>query len=404
VAGGAEALCRQVATRLAARGHRVEVITTCARSYVTWEDFYEAGAEELDGVIVHRHPVRAPRDERMFSALHARVVGADKPVPYHLQRAWMQAQGPWSPPLIEDLVKRAPEVDVVTFFTYLYWTTWAGLAAAAGLAPMALQTTAHDEPPFHLAIFEEVLRRADGLLFLTPEEAGLVQRRLGAYRPFAMPGAGVRLDVSSDPARFRRRYGLGDDPYLLYTGRVDPHKGAVELLTFFTTYKARNPSPLRLVVVGEQVVELDAHADVVSTGFVDEATRDDAIGGCIAAVVPSFFESLSLSLCEAWAHARPALVQGRCDVLQGQVRRSGGGIAYTGFAEFETAVEEMRARPSLGPALGAAGRAYVERLYDWDIVLDAYERFFWLLAKQSRRLDGVPQRGDVAPAGPRSTS
>ncbi len=385
VAGGAEALCRQVATRLAGRGHRVEVLTTCARSYVTWEDAYEPGTDELEGVVVHRHRVRAERDAHRFSALHARVVGAPKPVPYHLQLAWMQQQGPSCPALVEDLVRRAPRADVVTFFTYLYWTTWAGLHAATGLAPRALQTTAHDEPPFHLPIFDDVLGRADGLLFLTPEEAELVQRRIGYPRPSAMPGAGVRLDVAADPDRFRRRYDLGEGPYLLYTGRIDPHKGALELLRFFTTYKERNPGPLRLVIVGEPVVELDHHADVVSTGFVDETTRDDAVGGCFAAVVPSFFESLSLSLCEAWAHARPALVQGRCDVLVGQVRRSGGGIAYTGFAEFETAVEELLARPALGRALGAAGRAYVERLYDWDVVLDSYERFFWLLAKRKRR-------------------
>ncbi len=197
-----------------------------------------------------------------------------------------------------------------------------------------------------------------------------------------MPGAGVELGVTSDPARFRRRFELGDDPYLLYTGRVDPHKGALELLAFFTAYKERNPGPLRLVVVGEGVIDLDDHPDVVVTGFVDEATRDDATGGCFAAVVPSFFESFSLSLCEAWAQARPALVQGRCDVLVGQVGRSHGGIAYTGYAEFETALEELASRPALGDALGAAGRAYVERLYDWDAVLDAYERFFWLLASR----------------------
>ena len=385
VAGGSEALCRQVATRLADRGHQVEVLTTCARSYVTWEDSYSPGTEELEGVLVHRHRVRAERDERLFSALHPRVVGAPKPVPYHLQLAWMQQQGPWCPTLVEDLVARSAAADVVTFFTYLYWTSWAGLQAVAGRVPTTLQTTAHDEPPFHLPIFDEVLGRADGLLFLTPEEKALVQRRMGTRRPSAMPGAGVQLDVSAEPGRFRRRYGLGDEPYLLYTGRVDPHKGAIELLALFTTYKERNPGPLKLVIVGEPVVRFDHHPDVVSTGFVDESTRDDAIAGCLAAVVPSFFESLSLSLCEAWAHTRPALVQGRCAVLVGQARRSGGGIAYTGLAEFEVAVDELLADPALCESLGAAGRAYVERLYDWDVVLDAYERFFWLMGRQNRR-------------------
>ena len=34
----------------------------------------------------------------------------------------------------------------------------------------------------------------------------------------------------------------------------------------------------------------------------------------------------------------------------------------------------LRADASLADAMGAAGRAYVEREYSWDVVLDRYER------------------------------
>ena len=80
-----------------------------------------------------------------------------------------------------------------------------------------------------------------------------------------------------------------------------------------------------------------------------------------------------MALSESFAQRRPALVQGRCEVLRGQARRSGAAIPYVGFAEFECALEMLRDDPGLADRMGAAGRAYVEREYTWDVVLDRYE-------------------------------
>ena len=52
-------------------------------------------------------------------------------------------------------------------------------------------------------------------------------------------------------------------------------------------------------------------------------------------------------LTESFAQRRPALVQRRCAVLEGHARRSGGALPYSGFAEFEAAVDAAHvARPS----------------------------------------------------------
>jgi glycosyltransferase involved in cell wall biosynthesis len=55
--------------------------------------------------------------------------------------------------------------------------------------------------------------------------------------------------------------------------------------------------------------------------------------------------------------------------------RSGGGLPYRGFPEFEAAVELFVDHPHLAGALGAAGRRYVEERYDWQTVMSRYERF-----------------------------
>lgn len=376
VAGGAELHCRQFATRLAAWGHDVDVLTSCAQSYVDWANAYPPGTTTLEGVTVHRLPVAAPREDRFFGPLNTRVVWGGKPVPLYLQHEWMRTQGPYLPDLVPWLTQRAASYDVVIFFTYLYYTTWAGLPAASGLTPTVLHPTAHDEPSLYLELYEPTFRHPSAFAFSTEEEAALVTRRFGVRRTSKVVGIGVDLDVGDDvdQASFRDAFDLGDRPYLLFVGRVDPAKGSEELRDFFVAYKRRNPGPLTLVIVGDLVRSLPSHPDVVFAGFVSEEMKQSAMAGCVALVQPSFFESFSMVLTEAWAHGKAALVQGHCDVLDGQARRSGGGVPYRGFAEFEAALDVLLSDGAVRLRLGRAGRRYVEDRYAWTTVLGRYEQ------------------------------
>jgi glycosyltransferase involved in cell wall biosynthesis len=375
VFGGAEVFTRSYATELARRGHEVEVVTSCAVSYVDWANVYDPGSTVLDGVTVHRLPVDRPRDNHVFNPLNARVNGGNRPTPLYLQEAWMDAQGPHLATLPGWIEDHASSFDVAVFFGYLYWSTWAGLPAAGRHLPTVLHPTAHDEPPLYLGLFDLLFRMPSGFGFLTSEEAALVTHRFRVRRPTITTGVGVDLDAVGDGDRFRAAQGLGDEPYLLYVGRIDPHKGTDELLEFFRAYRTRHAAPLKLVFVGEPVHPIEPHDDIVVTGFVDDATKLDAVAGCLALVMPSYFESFSIVLLDAWSQRRPVLVQGNCDVLDGQVRRSGGGLPYRGFAEFEAAVEMLLEDDALAAALGGSGRAFVEETYDWDALLGRYEQF-----------------------------
>ena len=385
VAGGAERFARDFATNLRTRGIDVEVLTSRAKNYMDWADHYDEGEQLIDGVPVERLSIVQTRSDRLFSPLHYRVINGRKPIPLHLQEAWMEMQGPRLVGFQDEIARRAAGVDAVVFFTYLYYTTWSGLPIASAETATILHPTAHDEAPLYLPLFEFTFRLPHGFGFLTEEELGLVRRRFGVQQPFAVTGVGIDLDATGDGDRFRERAGLGDRPYLLYVGRLDPHKGAIELYDHFVTYKRRNPGPLALAIVGEPVVPLDPHPDVVVTGFVEEQAKHDAFAGCIAFVMPSYFESFSIVLVEAWSHRKPALVQGRCEVLTGQARRSGAALPYVGYAEFEAAVDLVTADARLRATLGERGRAYAERRYDWHVVMRIYETFLAsLLAARPR--------------------
>jgi len=285
----------------------------------------------------------------------------------------MNAQGPLVPGLVPWLTLNSADFDVVVFFTYLYYTTWAGLPAATGRTATVLHPTAHREPQLSLPLFDLMLRLPTAYAYSTEEEARLIAQRTGADRAGRIIGIGVDLTPAGEGARFRPLFGLSDRPYLLFVGRVVAEKGSAELYDYFVAYKRRRPGPLALVVMGDPLTDLPRHPDIVTTGFVAEQVKRDALDGALALVQPSYFESFSMILAEAWAQSRPALVQGRCDVLAGQAERSGGGIPYQGYAEFEAAVDLLLGDDALGPRLGARGRSYVERRYAWDEVLARYE-------------------------------
>lgn len=374
VAGGAERHCREFATRLASRGHDVEVVTTRARSYVDWADEYPEGTDEIDGVAVHRLPVTRPRHRDRFNEFNGRVLSSPT-VPRYLQEEWMRLQGPFVGGLEPWLRRESGRFDRVIFFTYLYFTTWAGLRGLPAGTVSVLHPTAHDEPPLYLPLFDDVFAAPSGFALSTPEEEALLRRRFAFEQPADVIGIGTDLDVAGDASRFRERFGLGDRPYVLYVGRLDAGKASAEMLDYFAAYKDRNPGPLTLVAVGEHVEISEPPPDVVVTGFVDEQTKHDAYAGALALVHPSYYESFAMVVAEAWAFGLPALVQGRCEVLDGQVRRGRGGLPYSGFAEFETALQWLAEDADLRARLGQQGRDHATATFEWGTVLDRYEAF-----------------------------
>ncbi|MGH9034635.1 MAG: glycosyltransferase, partial [Acidimicrobiia bacterium] len=190
VAGGAELHCREFATRLAQRGHDVEVLTSRAQSYVDWADVYPGGTAELDGVTVHRLSVAAPRHDRSFNLLNARVPWGSFPVPLHLQEHWIRSSGPLLTDLRPWLAQEAGSFDVAVFFSYLYYPTWAGLPVAAGLTATVLHPTAHEEPSLSLPLFQTTFRHASALAFSSGEEKALVRRHFRVPRRSRVIGIG----------------------------------------------------------------------------------------------------------------------------------------------------------------------------------------------------------------------
>lgn len=373
IAGGAEQLLRQFAERLTARGHRIEVLTSCARSYIDWANSYPPGDELVSGVPVHRLPTAMPRDNRLFGKLDARVrePAPSSPLATVVSEAWSTMLGPELPGLVPWLQRRVPDFDAVVFSGYMFRTSIEGMATAAAIRPTVLQPVVHDEPYVRLPQVRALFDYAAGICALTEEEAALIAARFRPPGLLRVVGGGLgEVPPLGDEVL---PFGLEGAPYVVSVGRVDPGKGTFELIDYIAEYRRRRGSDIRLVLVGSNEAGARVGEGVVITGFVDELTRWRLTAGAEVLIQPSYFESFSLSLAEGWQVARPALVQGRCDVLAGQVRRSRGGLTYTNYSEFEVALDLLLGDPSLRDELGGAGARYVQR-YEWATVLDAFER------------------------------
>jgi glycosyltransferase involved in cell wall biosynthesis len=382
IIGGAETAARQFAEHLVAlKGWEVEVLTSCAEDFVTWEDVYPDGPAWIEGVRVRRFRSAAGRDPS-FHPLSASLLADPKAASEADAERWLDLQGPVTPALAD--AAASSDADVVVFYPYLYYPTVRVIRRVS--APTVLHPAAHDEPALHLPIFPPVFEAADGLVFQTVAERQLVQRTFPvASHPQLLVGLGVagpwEGSLTSEP---------GDpvpptDPYLVCLGRVDRHKGSLTLAAMFAAYKQRHPGPLRLVFAGPLVEAPDPHPEIDVVGPVSEASKWELLSGAMALVSPSRWEAFSLVIAESWSAGTPVMVNAACGPTTEHCLRSGGGIPFDGFGEFEVVVERLAARPELASVLGDRGRSYVDRHFRWPTVIDRYATFLESVAARATR-------------------
>jgi glycosyltransferase involved in cell wall biosynthesis len=360
VGGGAEAHARMVVDRLSPHWD-ITVLTSCAADHHTWANHFPEGASRVGPAHVLRFPVDAPRDMETFNARSRALFG--KGQDRVNEEGWLAAQGPVLPGLQRHLSEQAHAYDGFVAFTYLYASTAWGAAAVADRT--LLVPTAHDEPPLSFELFRDVFERPAALLCNTPEELSLIRARFPAHARARVVGVGVEAPAG-EAARFRAKHGL-DRPYLLYVGRLEAGKNVPWLLELHAKLRRRFADAPDLVLAGGG--ELTPRGDGVHClGRIPEADKWDGLAGALCAVVPSQYESLSLLALEAFSQGIPVLGNGRCEVLAGQVRRSGAGATFTDFASFSEGVRVLGAGR---PGLEQRARAFARR-HRWEKVVEAY--------------------------------
>ena len=414
VGGGSELHARYIAEHLAPHAD-VTVYTTCARDYVSWRNHYPAGSDVVNGIKVERFPVAKERDARDFARRSAFVFEHEHSVQDEL--AWLDAQGPVCPALIDRLARTHDDFDFVLAFSLRYYTAFH--AARLARQQTVLVPTTERDPALGLAIFGPILRSAGAIMYNSPEERALIEHLAHTEQvPGVTVGVGSHVPERTDAERARVAFGL-ERPFIVYVGRIDVNKGCEELFDYFTRYCAHHDRPLDLVLIGTPVLPIPSHPHIRHLGYVTDADKFDVIAAAEALVMPSPFESLSMVALEAWALGRPVLANGRCDVLVGQCQRSNAGLYYQNGLEFEALLETLLDERALAAEMGQNGRRFYQRHYAWEVVEGKYLAMFqrlqtqpgarslepgalelgWL-ERRRRSLPGAAAVVTAAPAGP----
>ena len=382
--GGAEQQAWQIATHLAARGHLVEVLTTCCRSFFDdWaENHLSPGATHEAGLIVHRFPV-AERDYRIFDDLNRELLTRPagnllpgvSPVDPERAAIWKQ-QNINSPALESYLSQHKNDYQAFIFIPYLYGVILRGLPLVADRA--WLQPCLHDEAYAYLPNVATLFQLARGLLFISAGEMQLAARLYGPmiFAKGAVAGAGIELEnLASDHCADLPSV-VANRRFVLCLGRRDALKGVDRLVASFRTFRLSQPSTdLHLVLAGPgEERYTDEAQGIFDLGLVNEAEKAALLQSCLALCQPSANESFSRVLFEAWACGKPVIAHRDCLATATAVQMSmGGWIAGT-----ETEWVKQIAYIDAGDTeeltvIGAKGRNYAVEMADWDRVIARYE-------------------------------
>ncbi|MGN0575075.1 MAG: glycosyltransferase family 4 protein [Ruminococcus sp.] len=375
IPGGAEMETREVTKHLREAGMNVEILTTCVKEFVSdWGvNYYPEGTETILGVPVRRFKVKK-RDAKAFDEVNIKLMNGIL-ISDEEEQVFINEMVN-SPALYKYISEHKDEYTAFVYIPYMFGTTYFGIKACPEKAVMI--PCFHDEAYVYMKIFRELYSQAAGMIFNARPELELTERVYNTENvEKIVMGIGMDVDLKTDPAAFRKKFGI-NEPFIIYAGRKDMGKNVHTLLKYFGEYKKRNPSDLKLVLIGGGEIDIpeSAEKDVIDLGFVDIQDKYDACGAAELLCQPSKNESFSLVIMESWLCGRPVLVHEHCEVTKNFVRESSGGLYFGDYFEFEGCLDYFLNNKDISAAMGLNGRQYVLRNFDWNIIIDRYREFF----------------------------
>lgn len=343
-----------------------------ARLLPTLSDHDGDSVTLLPFVALHRRAhIRARLREAGLAHLDPVVLGLPRPLLYD---AWHLVRRPQL-----QRARRLRDVDVVH----------APSVAVPPKSGAALVVTAHDAAPlmfpetyprrgrrFHEQGLAAAAERADVVITVSNAAADEIVSHTAIERErIRVVPNGVDLELATDEevAESRRRFGLGDAPYVMWIGSLEPRKNVGILVDAFARWAVRTDLPDRLVLAGpagwledESTVLAPARSlsDRVRTiGRVTDPALRALYRGADLFAFPSRHEGFGIPVLEAMAQETAVLaadIPALREVTAGAARLLPPGEVDA----WVDALDELLHDDAERARLGAAGRERAQQ-YSW---------------------------------------
>jgi glycosyltransferase involved in cell wall biosynthesis len=384
--GGAEQLAWQVSNRLAARGHNVEVLTTCCVAFLEdWStNHLPSGVEHIGELVVRRFKVDK-RNGDIFNRANSHGLAVPlenlktgiNPFTFGTGEQFV-AENINSVALERYLKRNQKKYHAFIFLPYLYGVILNGLPLVAEKS--WLQPCLHDEVYAYLPEVEQCMRQCKGILYNSLGEERLAHSLFGPgiIRKGEVVGVGVENSGLKPDELSTRVAGLDleKESYVLCLGRRDKTKNTTLLVEAFQRFRTKHPeNRMKLIIAGPGEGQFGAGvSDVYDMGLVSEQDKEALLCNCTALFQPSKNESYSRVIMEAWFCNRPVAAHSRCLATAMAVEAAGGGWLADSLDEWSHLFHQLEQKEEAELLeLGTLGRDYAEQYAEWDAVIDRYE-------------------------------
>ena len=215
--------------------------------------------------------------------------------------------------------------------------------------------------------------KADALIVLSEANRTYFKETYGREAVLIPNGVDARAGKVADSIKVR--WGLDEDSYLLYLGRLVPEKRPELFIAAFKKLETDK----RLVIAGggsntsdfeKSLYELaKGDSRILFTGFVSGDSLDELYSNAYAYVLPSDVEGMPMSLLEAMAHGRCCVTS---DVPECADVLSGAGLTFRkgDATDLGRVLNKILDNPAEAACLGEAARKRVNSIYDWESVVE----------------------------------
>ncbi len=285
---------------------------------------------------------------------------------------YLKKIGPYSSNLFNFLSKNKENFDIFIFIGYANPITYFGLPLVKEKSILIPLT--HKEPILYLSIFDELFRQSKIIGFSSVGEKEIIKKRFKKLPKLTQIGIYPEEFKSKINFQFiKNRYNLFN-PYILFIGRTEPYKGIYDLIDFFLKFKSARKNNIELIIIGEKLFPIETNKNIKFLGILSEEEKTILIKNSLFLVNPSWYESLSLTILEAWQQKKPVLVYGLNEILKKQILLSKGGLIYENYQEFENNMVKLIKNPNLRKQLGKNGYLFYYNNYRKKIIKEKLEK------------------------------